>query len=155
MVAFSLCSTTAVVGLSPFIAASSRQRMRRSVSCTLQPRRRLDANDIIITRTVQARAKSHGRDHDSLREPPPHTPLDAAVKETMRDGLHVLVVLDKLGARLYRTQMSSETPIKLEPLIHYNHAGEYTVVQRRYLPTHLELNRPDTYRSTGFMRYNS
>lgn len=47
------------------------------------------------------------------------------MEERLCDGRHVLVVLDKLGARLYRTQMTSATPSRLEPLINYNHRGEY------------------------------
>ena len=77
------------------------------------------------TNTVCARSKKSHREspRDSLREPPPQTPLEEAVEETLYDGRHVLVVLDKHGARLYRTQIASEA-WKLEPLINYNHRGE-------------------------------
>lgn len=52
------------------------------------------------------------------------------MEERLCDGRHVLVVLDKLGARLYRTQMTSATPSRLEPLINYNHRGEYHMKRR-------------------------
>ena len=101
--------------------------MRCSVPCTHPARRRAGRviDDDNNTNTVWARSKKSHREspRDSLREPPPQTPLEEAVEETLYDGRHVLVVLDKRGARLYRTQMASEA-WKLEPLINYNHRGE-------------------------------
>jgi hypothetical protein len=96
----------------PTLARQSRRY--RSVART-HPRRNRSV--------LHAKAKSQ-RDADQKKEPLPQTPLEEAVEETLCDGRHVLVVLDRRGARLYRTQMSSATPSKLEPIIQYNHRGE-------------------------------
>ena len=110
------------------LSSSRQRRMRCFVPCTLHPARRRAGrvvDDDNNTNTVCARSKKSHREspRDSLREPPPQTPLEEAVEETLYDGRHVLVVLDKHGARLYRTQIASEA-WKLEPLINYNHRGE-------------------------------
>ena len=109
---------------SNLLSSSRQRRMRCFVPCT-HPARRRAGRFVDNTNTVWARSnKSHRESpRDSLREPPPQTPLEEAVEETLYDGRHVLVVLDKHGARLYRTQMASEA-WKLEPLINYNHRGE-------------------------------